>query len=501
MSRTAFRRVAGSPRGRLPHGWTFAAETVLPRAALYPGARRTGLGGAMSSAAVGSPPETSAEEPAPEPPRPARRPRLPGSTPAQLRAAGLLVVLLLAATCVTGVVTATVRNGVAVDIVDRVEPLNGAAASVYRALADADVAFVRGSLATGPQAEQVRDDYDDAIEAAADGLIRAASLADDEATTRSTAYLNTLVPAYTEAVERARSAEVRGADEDASLGEASELMQNSLLPVAEGLQGRQARLLVHEFEATRAAPVAALIVALVTLVVLLAVQVWVALRFRRVLNAGLLAATLLLGAGAGWWAVADIATEDLLTASRDHGRAVSEALVPAQIVALQARTSEGLDLARGGDGQDAADFDDSAILLARADSRGGALGAAQRLVTNDRARQQLAAAVAAAVEFRQTHDEIRAALTRGELAEAVRLTTAPRPGRTVPPFDTLVEALGNAVADERAAFKLRMGQAQYWRTFLPVGTVGLTVLAVLCTGAGLWRRLDEYANPEREGSR
>lgn len=455
----------------------------------------------MSSATVGSPPGTSSEEPAPDPDPTSRRPWLPGSTPALLRAAGLLIVLLLAATCVTGVVTATVRNGVAATILNRIEPLNNATASVYRELATADVAFVRESLATGPQAERVRNSYEEAIEAAADGLIEAASLADDEATTRSTAYLNTLVPVYAEAVERARSAEVRGADEDASLGEASDLMQNSLLPVAEGLQGRQARLLVREFEATRAAPVAALVVALLTLVVLLAVQVGVALRFRRVLNAGLLTATLLLAVGAGWWTVADTATEDLLVASRDHGRAVSEALVPAQIAALRARTSEGLDLARGGVGQDAADFRDRAILLARADSRGGALGAAQRLVTDADAQQHVAVAVIATAEFRQTYEDVRVALAEGRLDQAVGLTTTTRLGRTAPAFDRLDDALTKAVARERAEFERRMTDAQEWRAFLPVGTVGLTALAVLAAGSGLWRRLDEYANPEREGSR
>lgn len=502
MSRTAFRRVAGRPRRRLPHDWTFAAETVRLRAALYPAARRTGLAGAMSSATVGSPPGISAEEPAPALPRPARRPHLPGSTPALLRTAGLLVVLLLAATCVTGAVTATARNGVAAAIVARVEPLNGDTASVYSRLATADVEAISESLAPGRQAELARDRYDGAIEAATGGLIAAASRADgDGATTRSTTYLGTLVPVYVGAVERARSARALGADDDASLDDASELMQNLLLPVAEELQQRQARLLVSEFSAARAAPVAALVVALLTLVVLLAVQVWVALRFRRALNAGLLTATLLLVAGAGGWTAVDTATEGTLAEARDHGRAVTEALVPAQIAALRARTSEELDIARGGDAQDAADFDDRIILLARADARGGALGAAQRLVTDVEGWRRVTAAVAATAEFRQTHQQVRVALDEGRFADAADLTTAPRSGRTKPPFATLVEALDNAVAGEHAAFTRRMEEAQEWRAFRPWGAGGLTVLAVLAAGAGLWRRLDEYANPEREGSR
>ncbi len=81
------------------------------------------------------------------------------------------------------------------------------------------------------------------------------------------------------------------------------------------------------------------------------------------------------------------------------------------------------------------------------------------------------------------------------------MTTAPRSGRTTPPFTTLGAALGDAVAGEQAAFTSRMEEAQQWRAFLPWGAGGLTVLAVLAAGSGLWRRLDEYANPEREGSR
>jgi hypothetical protein len=436
------------------------------------------------------PPQASGEDAAPRR-RPARPP-----TPTLLWLSGVLVVVLLAVTCLAGATAALSRDAVDDEISARLEPLNADSATLYRALADADAAVITGALARG-QAPAAGRRYDDDINAAAGALAAAAARADDPATADRVAFLTTQLPVYTGLVVAARAADAAGAPAGTTyLGEASALLQNSMLPVAASLQQRQARQLSDAFATAAAPPVTAIVAAVLTLAALVVVQVAVARRVHRVLNPGLLAATVLLLLTVVWWAVAGTAADRRLAIAEGSGRAVSEALVPAQIAALRARATEAAALVRGTTVADDPTFTDRMELLARDGGEGGALGAARRLATDPGAQAHIADAVTAASAYADAHTQIVAAAAAGRDDEAVRLAVT-RPDATSTGFGQLDADLVAAVDDERGAFTDRMAQVQAWRTGLAGGSIALAALAVLAVGAGLWRRLDDYRNPAR----
>ena len=230
-----------------------------------------------------------------------------------------------------------------------------------------------------------------------------------------------------------------------------------MLPVAESLQQRKARALSAAFDRTQSVPVAALVLAVITLISLVVLQIVVARRFRRVLNAGLLGATVLLVLGLLWWTVAAGSAGTLLGAAREHGRAVNEALVPARIAALQARATEGADLVGRGASDQA--FEDRMQRLARNGGAGGALGASTRLATTPDARARIAEAVTAVADYRTAHRQVQQAAAEGRFADATALALADGHRRESASFERLDAALAAAVDAERRAFAERMAAA------------------------------------------
>jgi uncharacterized membrane protein YqjE len=422
------------------------------------------------------------------------------TTPVLLRIWLVVVATLLVLTGAAGVVSAVDQEAAATEIVERIEPLSADAAAVYRALADADATLVSGYLQPDGPSPQDRQRYEDDIAAAAAGLAAAAGRADDPATADRIAYLGRQLPVYTGLVERARAADRQGLPAGpAHLAEASELMESSMLPVAESLQQRKARALSAAFDRTQSVPVAALVLAVVTLSCLVVLQIVVARRFRRVLNAGLLAATVLLVLGLGWWTVAGSGAGTSLGAAREHGRAVNEALVPAQIAALQARTTEGASLLGRATSDQA--FEDRLQRLARNGGAGGALGASARLATSPDARVRIGEAVAAAADYRAAHQQVHRAAAEGRFADATQLALAEGAPGTSAAFDRLDAALVAAVGAERRAFAERMAAAAAWRWALPAGSVVCTLLVVGAAARGVGGRLREYRDPLRATGR
>jgi hypothetical protein len=416
-----------------------------------------------------------------------------------LRAWLFVVASLLGLTAAAGVLSASSQEAAATEIVERIEPLSADAAAVYRSLADADTTLISGYLRPGGPSTEDQQRYDDDIAAAAAGLDAAARRADDPATADRIAYLGRQLPVYSGLVEEARGADRQGqVAGTAHLARASELMDSSMLPVAESLQQRKARALSAAFERTRSVPVAALVLACVTLLCLVVLQVVVARRFRRVLNAGLLAASVLLGAGLAWWTVAATGAGTVLEAAREHGRAVNEALVPAQIAALQARATEGADLVdRGTPDRVVEDraFEDRMQRLARGGGAGGALGASARLVTDPDARVHVEQAVTAAADYRTAHEQVKRAAGEGRSTDAAQLALARDPGGTSAAFDRLDAALVAAVGAERRAFTEQTAAAAAWRAALPVGSAVVPLLVLAAAVWGLRGRLAEYRSP------
>lgn len=421
-----------------------------------------------------------------------RKRRLRGwrTTPEKLH---LVQVLLLAACVLSGVVAAAglqLRVDTAEEIEGRTEPLTADAVDVYRALANAD-ATVASEFLSGT-ASPPGSGYDRHIEEAARGLARAATLtARDSLTADRIADIAAQLPAYTALVERARA--VRGTPEErvSSLRSASSLMQSTILRRAEAFQRIESERLDAHYRRAGALPAVALAAGAVSVLALLATQLMMACRTRRILSLGLAAATVaVLGLGV-WWSVALSAFGDHVADSRRRSQTVSDALGPAQIAARQARASEILALVTRDPNLYEPDFSARMQRLARRDGAGGALGAARRLASDQTARDSVAETLDQARAWQASHAQITQLQKTGRHQDAVALAVGPAaPAATA--FTAIDDRLAAGVAHERQAFATDIDQAQDALFGLVPGTVLFMVAAAAAAATGVGQRLKEY---------
>ncbi|MFT7025608.1 MAG: hypothetical protein ACJA07_004737, partial [Rhodococcus sp. (in: high G+C Gram-positive bacteria)] len=158
----------------------------------------------------------------------------------------LLGALLAVVSVVAGVVTSVAladRAETLDTLLVQTEPFANSAQNLYGSLSVADAAASTAFISGGLEPQEVRDRYTQAIGEAGSELIRASGglgEADDGALVALT-EIGAALPVYTGLIETARSNNRSGNPVASSyLGEASTLMQTSLLPRAEGLYQEQA---------------------------------------------------------------------------------------------------------------------------------------------------------------------------------------------------------------------------------------------------------------------
>lgn len=412
------------------------------------------------------------------------------TTPEKLR---LVQVLLVSACLLTGVAAAAAlqaRANATSEIEDRTEPLAADAVDVYRALANADATVATDFRATrstssGGGSEYIRD-----IEEAAKGLARAATLtARDSLTADRISDIAAQLPAYTALAEGSLTAERDDDERASSLGEASSLMQSTILRRAETFYRIESERLDAQYRRAAALPVVALVAGAASVLALLGAQLMIARRTRRMVNLGLGGAILAVLALAVWWTVAVSASGDHLADSRRRSQAVSHALGPAQIAARQARASEILALVARDPYLYEPDFSARMQRLARNDGAGGALGAARYLVSDQAGRKTVTDTVDHARAWRAAHGQIVELQKVGRHGEATALG---RHGSAAAAFMAIDKALADAVTRERAAFRTDVKQAQKAVAGLVPGTVAGMVVAAAAAALGVGQRLKEY---------
>ena len=158
------------------------------------------------------------------------------STPARLVAMGTALVVLaltvgnLASTAVTD------RVDTLGTLLVRTEPFANSAQNLYGALSVADAAAATAFIAGGLEPPEVRERYSQALGEASSELIAASAgvTENDAATSAVLTQIAAGLPVYSGLVETARANNRSGNPVGAAyLGEASTMMQTSLLPLAE----------------------------------------------------------------------------------------------------------------------------------------------------------------------------------------------------------------------------------------------------------------------------
>lgn len=413
------------------------------------------------------------------------------SSPARLIALGLL---LLGICLVAGAVTAAEvgdRQHALDRLLSEAEPDANSAQHLYTSLSVADAAAGTAFISGGLEPEPVRDRYDQAIgEAAAElvaqsdrvGTPEAAEPGEDIALRTGIA---TELPVYTGLIETARTNNREGHPVGAAyLSEASNLMQDTMLPKAQQLQEhRWAAITDTQHDHVRP-PWAAILLPILALAVLVGAQYYLARRWQRVLNPGLLAASGVLLILLSWTVIAGSFSAVATTSGRDHGAIPGDRLTTSRILAQQARAAETLKLVRRDASSDYDNTFDNSI--ARLDDL------LTHYPTDAPAADEVRTAHGALERWRAAHERMADALGRGDFLQASKVAIGTGPEQASAAVETLDDALADGITQTRQTLRDDISDAARSLNFLAPGALVLAAFAAAFVLAGLWPRLREY---------
>jgi hypothetical protein len=423
--------------------------------------------------------------------------RTAGSTPGRL---GLAMVGLVVLSLLTGVIGLLAVQGKAStldDLTSHREPVSAAAQQVYRSLSDADATAAGAFLTSATEPPALRQRYHDDVDQAGAALAVAATDAVGvDAAAKPLATLSTGIPVYTGLVERASANNAQGFPiGSAYLREADNLMQATLLPAAQALYAVDTQRVVAAQDDATSFPWVATILVLVLLAALIVTQRYVRKRTNRVINVGLLTATIAVVVALLWSATGLVLETVHVAHAKSAGSAPADTLAQARTKALQGRTDEMLNLvARGGQDYDGP-YGKVTAQLGGKDGTGGLLGQVRAASSDQTTTDQIDKAIAATKSWFALHGQAAAANQNGDYATAVSITLgsggAGKPNEAAT-FDRVDNALAGASNQARTVFADQTGTAGSWLTALPIGVLVLLVLAAAGAAIGLWQRLKEY---------
>lgn len=412
------------------------------------------------------------------------------STPAKLVALGLVLAVLVV---VSGALSAQVvssRKSTHDTLLATTEPLADAAQKLYSALSVADAAAVTGFISGGIEPLDVRDRYIQAVGEASTQLVVAASglPLEDRLRADHVTEIARMLPIYTGLIETARANNRTGNPVGAAyLTQASHLMQQSLLPVAQELHTQAVSAVESTQRASVRPPWVAIGLLLVTVAALGCVHLLISRRTHRTFNPGLLLALASMGLLLCWLLIAGLASSAATERAISQGAEPLATLTESRILAQQSRTAETLQLARRDatgtyDGVFAESMDRLGVLLdGYAD--GGRIEVGVDAV--DRA-------VTAWEVWLAAHARMVAALDRGDYTAAAVLATGSGPDEATAQFAALDRALDDAIHETRAELRDNETRASRTLSGLAPTSVVLMFVALLGVVVGLWPRLREY---------
>ncbi|MGY0233747.1 hypothetical protein [Longispora urticae] len=409
-------------------------------------------------------------------------------SPSRLRSLGALTVAGLLLLGLVGGVTLDNRATAARDLATRSEPLSLDAQELYRSLADADATAASGFLSGGVEPAELRKRYDADIARAMASLSHATEVGGADAAGFAEVARN--IPVYTGLVETARTNNRQGQPVGAAyLREASGLMQNSMLPaVNRGYQAQNARAAADADRAT-AFPWWLLLVALVVGAGLVLAQRDLTRRTRRILNPGLVAASLAVMLALGWALVGLGAEAFAMSGARAEGSDRVAAASEIRLIVLRARADESLTLVARGTGKEFEDrFQQETGRLT------GEKGLFHKVLTvrHDEVDTILHGARTRFESWLAIHKKVRELDDAGDYPAAVRLAIGSEPTSAATAFTALDESLAAAIASGQRAFTSNAASA---RGAVAGAGIGFGLLCALGAAAAAWgvgQRLKEY---------
>lgn len=423
--------------------------------------------------------------------------RTANSTPGRLTIAMVGLVLLSLLTGVIGLVSIAGRSSTLDDLLNHREPVSAAAQQIYRSLSDADATAADAFLTSAVMPADLRARYQGDVAQAGSALAVAAT--DSAGVADATAPLSQLatgLPVYTGLVERASANNALGYPiGSAYLREADNLMTATLLPAAQKLYQIDTQRLIDAQDSASSFPWFAALLGVALLVALIITQRFVRRRTNRVVNVGLLIATIAVLVAMLWSTTALILETVHVSDGRSSGSDPGETLAQIRTKALQARTDEMLTLVARGGADYTKPYTDLVTAIGGTDGSGGLLAQVHAASTDDTMTNQIAAATTAAKSWFGLHDQATKANSNGDYTTAQAITLGS--GQKGEPdeaaaFDKVDTTLNQAIQQARADFANQTDTARTWLTALPIGVLVLLVLAAGGSAVGIWQRLREY---------
>lgn len=241
------------------------------------------------------------------------------------------------------------------------EPLLVQATNLYTSLSDANARAATGLLSGGIETTANRNRYLADLRIATNAL---SSLTREAGTSASAPVsLSTIadqLPVYSGLVETARANSRQGFPVGAAyLRQAVQLSTTSMLPAADRIYRTEAQRLQADYHTgtATAALVTFIIAGALALIFLLLAQLYVARISRRILNLGMLVATVAVAAVSVWGVVALINEQNALSSAQQRGSDSVEVLSAATVLLSRAQGDLSLALVnRGSDATDPLDF-------------------------------------------------------------------------------------------------------------------------------------------------
>ncbi|MFR9750619.1 hypothetical protein ACL02S_06240 [Nocardia sp. 004] len=412
------------------------------------------------------------------------------SSPGRLITLGLLLIgLCLTAGALTSATVGERQQSLDI-LLYNTEPDAHSAHQLYAALSIADAAASTAFISGGLEPRTVRNRYTQALGEAAAELVTQSNhtIGPNAATdpdTRLRTGIATGLPVYAGLVETARTNNRNGYPVGAAyLSEASHQMQTTLLPMAEELQN-------HRFAAVTDAqrdhvrpPWLAIGLLILTLGALGLAQRDLARRWRRMINPGLLLASVAMLILLAWTVIAGSVSAAAMIDARDNGMTPATQLIQSRILAQQARAAETLKLVRR---DTAGDYDRTydAHIERLADVIGHYPDSAPTAA-------EVRGAVAALAGWRAAHQRMNEALDTGDFNRAAEVAIGPGATDASAYVEELNRALEHGLAQTRNTLRDRIAYASGVLNFLSAGAMVLGILAAGYVGLGIWPRLREY---------
>lgn len=402
------------------------------------------------------------------------------STPGRLAAIGLVLVLLtLACGAATGL-AANARENRADTLRNSADPLSNAAQDLYAALSIADASASTAFLAGGLQPKVMVDRYDDAVTTASAALSTATiGVSPEDSTAQELlASLSDRLPVYTGLIATANANNRAGNPVGVNyLGEASHMMQTEMLPEAQRLYSEQSAAVSDLEHRNASVDWFPLVLIAVTLILLIAFQIYLARRSNRRLNFGLVVATVAVAVMFVWTLVSGVVSATFSHRAATESTGPLTVITTARIAAQQARTDETRNLmARGDDSVLPQTFDDRMDTIEDAlESTGAGPGAPENLEA-----------------WRAAHEQMREHLDSGDYAAAVTVAVGTGEASSGTRFTRLDEKLEDRIGELRGRGQQLTDDSTAAIGFLVVGSGILAGVAALAVILGLRPRLSEY---------